>query len=388
MLDLDTFVTPYLEHIGPAGEREPQAVSNDDILPPGTELISADDHWDPSEDVFYDRVPSHLKEEAPRVWFDRFLRIQKKVDNVEATPLGMGDQILRVLEHSIDQTGWQRERRIQVMKGEGIKRSVIFPNSMLAWVSHPNFELREWVFRIYNEVVMEEAKYIPGFVPVGVFPNWWDPDKAEESMQQIVDLGFKTFMIPFSVKNIQGQKVNIADPEMDRFWAVTEESGLPMSFHIGESANFEGRGGAASQIVCSFNVFDRNIGEMIFGGVFDRHPKLQIFFAEAGISWVAQFLNMAEFVYDTYGHALNRPKHRPSHYWHNHCYASFQIDRLGLSLLHLIGADRVMWGSDYPHSEGSFGCTREAIKDVLAAATPEQARMILGGTAKKLFKLN
>ena len=388
MLDLEELATPYLQNVGPAGLRNPQTSNTADILPAGFELISADDHWEPTSDIFYDRVPEHLKSIAPRVWFDRFWRVMAKTEDSTATPLGEGENIARILERSIDQSGWSRERRAEVTQREGIKKAIVFPNSMLAWCSHPNVELRELVFRIYNEAAAAEGKAQKGFYPVAVFANWWDPDKAQGAMDQIVDLGFKTFMIPFSLKDGKGRPMNCADPIMENFWTVVEKSGLPLGFHVGESANFEGRGGAAVQVVCSLTPFRRVASQLIFGGVFDRHPKLRIAFSEGGISWIAPFLQDCEMVYDTYGDTLEPIKHRPSYYWHKHCYATFQNDRVGLTQLHLIGADRVMWGSDYPHSEGTFGYTREAIKDVLAATSEAEARLILGDTARQLYRLD
>ena len=78
---------------------------------------------------------------------------------------------------------------------------------------------------------------------------------------------------------------------------------------------------------------------------------------------------------------------RPSEYWREHCYASFQNDLLGLSQLDYIGADRVMWASDYPHSEGSFGFSRRSIQSVIDAAGSDAAGRIVGGTATALYDL-
>jgi predicted TIM-barrel fold metal-dependent hydrolase len=128
---------------------------------------------------------------------------------------------------------------------------------------------------------------------------------------------------------------------------------------------------------------------LIFGGVFDRHPKLQVVFAEGGISWIAPALQDAENIYDSFGNGegIEHIDHRPSHYWHNNCHATFQADGLGLKQLDIIGADRVMWATDYPHSEGAFGYGRVAAKAVVDAVSADDARAILGGNAVKLFKL-
>src|SRR5262249_37671687 len=106
-------------------------------------------------------------------------------------------------------------------------------------------------------------------------------------------------------------------------------------------------------------------------------------------SWVPPALQDAEMIFDSYGNGdlLDPIGRRPSEYWREHCYASFQNDLLGLSQLDYIGADRVMWASDYPHSEGSFGFSRRAIQSVIDAAGSVAAGQIVGGTATKLYNL-
>jgi len=62
-------------------------------------------------------------------------------------------------------------------------------------------------------------------------------------------------------------------------------------------------------------------------------------------------------------------------------------DPVGLEMLHRIGADRVMWSSDYPHQESTFGYTRSAIEAVFNAVPLEDAQKILGKTALDLFRM-
>ena len=94
-------------------------------------------------------------------------------------------------------------------------------------------------------------------------------------------------------------------------------------------------------------------------------------------------------IFDSYGNGnlLERIEQRPSDYWHQNCWASFQSDLLGLRQLDVIGADRVMWASDYPHSEGTFGFSRRSMQSVIDAAGSEQAGRIVGGTAIDLYDL-
>ena len=210
-------------------------------------------------------------------------------------------------------------------------------------------------------------------------------------MRQIVDLGLKTFMIPIlpGENSVDGKTIAYGDPIMDRFWDVVEEAGLPVNFHVGEGVDTAHRGGIAARVMTSLAPFRKPLAELIFSGTFDRHPNLRIVFSEGGISWVPPALQDAEMIFDSYGNGnlLEPIKQRPSDYWRQNCWASFQNDLLGLRQLDYIGADQVMWASDYPHSEGSFGFSRRSIQSVIDAAGPEAAGRIVGGTAIELYDL-
>ena len=108
----------------------------------------------------------------------------------------------------------------------------------------------------------------------------------------------------------------------------------------------------------------------------------------SGLCWVASMIHDADMIYNSFPTVMN-PKlaHPPSWYWFNHCWATFMTDPAGLELLHRIGPDRVMWSSDYPHQESTFGYSRSAIQAVFDATTVENAQKILGKTAIDLFGL-
>jgi len=357
-------------------------------LPSGLQIVSADNHIEVTEDIFYKAFPTQLRDAAPRVWLDGYWRIGYP-GAMQTYPEGV--DVDGALTKAVLTDGFDFNIRKQHLDIEGVAKEIVYPQSLLAFIRHPDQEVQELIYRIYNEYIAELGQRHPGhFYGVGICSNWWDPAKAEGAVRQIVDLGLKTFMLPLSPGlNNAGKPIDYAGPGMDRFWAAAAEAGLPINFHIGEVPNNSTRGGFGTFFIVQAAPFRRVFGNLIFGGILDRHPELRIVFAEGGINWVPGALQDAELTYGAHREIYDIvPKHRPEHYWRTNMYATFQTDPIGFRLLDAIGADRVMWAQDYPHGEGTFGYTAEAMREVLNATTPKEAKTILGDTAARLYGLN
>jgi len=356
-------------------------------LPAGLDVVSADNHIEVTEDIFYEAFPARLRDQAPRVWFEGYWRIGYP-GALQTYPEGV--DIDGALTRAVLTDGFDLAVRNRHLDSEGIARELAYPQSLLAFIRHPDQAVQELIYRIYNEHMAELGRRSPGrFFGVGICSNWWDPAKAEGAIRQIVDLGLKTYMVPLSPGNHpDGVPINYSAKGMDRFWAVAAEAGLPIGFHIGEVPGSGGRGGFGTFFLVQAAPFRRVLGNLIFGGILDRHPSLKIVFAEGGINWVPGALQDAELTFGAHREIFDIvPKHRPTDYWHENLYATFQTDALGLGLLDQIGADRVMWAQDYPHGEGTFGYTADALRAVIAATSEGKARLILGDTATRLYRL-
>jgi predicted TIM-barrel fold metal-dependent hydrolase len=383
MAAMASLANPIIRDIGPVIDRH-SALDVKMNLAPGTRVISADSHWELSDDIFIENFPARLKDKAPRVWFDIIWRIGYR-GKMEGLPLGEKTAI--VVARTTGEGIANLQVRYRDMDAEGVEQEIVFPQTLLGFSRHVEFEVQELVYRLYNEYV---AKRFAGSRshPVGVFSNWWDAGAAERAMQQIVDLGFKTFLIPITPgKSIDGKDMSYGDPVLERFWDVIAASGLPVCFHIGEGVDLDHRGGIGATVMVLTAPYRKPFAQMVFGGVFDRHPNLQVVFAEGGLSWVPHALQDAEAFVDNYGDAGEQLKHRPSHYWKNNCHATFQNDPLGMNQLCYIGADRIMWAADYPHTEGTFGYGQAVVNAIVEKTTVDESRAILGGNAVSLFGL-
>jgi predicted TIM-barrel fold metal-dependent hydrolase len=94
----------------------------------------------------------------------------------------------------------------------------------------------------------------------------------------------------------------------------------------------------------------------------------------------------AEHIPASYRHMLKEhPQHDVRYYWDTHMCASFMVDSLGLNQIDEIGIDKVMWSSDYPHNESTFGYSERSRAAVVDAVGPEDAVRVVGGNIRKFL---
>uniref|UniRef100_A0AAU2AD81 Amidohydrolase n=1 Tax=Streptomyces sp. NBC_00093 TaxID=2975649 RepID=A0AAU2AD81_9ACTN len=354
-------------------------------LPPGTEVFSADNHISLADDIFYERFPESLKNQAPRVWYEDGA-FELGVGGKSFLP-GEFSQVLMQYDPLTGAGSANLEGRIEELGSDGIEKELAFPNALLALLHYPDKEIRELCFRIYNEYIAELQERSQGrFYGVGLI-NWWDAKGTRKTLAEMKSLGVKTFLMPLSLgKDDDGTPLDSSSTAMIPVWDAIEEAGLPASHHIGEtglSAPCEVNAIAVG-MVANVAPFRETFGKYLFGGILDRHPGLRIGWFEGGANWVPSALQDAEHIHASYHHMLNRPvEHDVQYYWDNHMYASFMVDPLGLELIDRIGVDRVMWSADYPHNESTFGYSEKSIAMVVDAVGPEKAARVVSGNVKE-----
>ncbi|HZQ88020.1 MAG TPA: amidohydrolase family protein [Acidimicrobiales bacterium] len=341
-------------------------------------MFSADDHISVAEDIFYERFPTSLKEQAPRVVLDD-----------GAWTLAMGGKtflprefnaVLMQYDPLDGATTRDVDARIRELESDGIHKELAFPNAILALLAWPDKEIRGLCFRIYNEYMAELQERSKGrFYGVGLI-NYWDGDGTRQTLAELKSLGLKTFLLPLKPgKDDEDRPIDYNRPSMEPVWEAIEESGVPVAHHIGEAPLASPCRDNSVLVGMMHNVapFREMFGRYVFGGILDRHPGLKIGWFEGGINWVPAAIQDGEHLYASMQHMADHGiEHDVAHYWHNHMYASFMVDPLGLEMIDRIGVDRVMWSSDYPHNESTFGYSEQSLASVVDAVGPAAAAKI------------
>ncbi|HWF14663.1 MAG TPA: amidohydrolase family protein [Acidimicrobiales bacterium] len=375
--------------VGAPKDRRPAPLV-DHGLPAGTDVFSADDHISLAEDIFYERLPEGMKDRAPRVmnvdggWVlgvdgksilvPEFIRVLTQYDPVPGS-------------HSGDV-----EARLAALDSEGITKELAFPNSVLALFGWPDREVREACFRIYNEYMAEvQERSGDRIYGVGLI-NWWDAEGTRRTVNELKALGLKTFLMPLMPgKDPDGKPVDYSSTAMDGVWDAIEEAGVPISHHIGENppATPIAFNALSIGMLQSVAPFRDTFGKYIFGGILDRHPGLRIGYFEGGINWVPSALQDAEHIAASFQHMADlKIEHEPTYYWDHHMCASFMVDPLGLALLARIGVDRVMWSTDFPHNESTYGYSDQSLACVVDAVGAEATAAIASGNVKRFLRID
>ncbi|MCC7364300.1 MAG: amidohydrolase [Dehalococcoidia bacterium] len=376
---------PKMMGIGDARYRAPEREGRE--LPKGTVIVSADSHW-LEGDIWLERFPAHMKDRAPRIYFENG-GWEVEVAGVKLTPPGSANascsfECMPGISHV--------PTRMKDLDAEGVDKEIIFPQKFFTLLFLEDFEEKEWCARAYNEALAQFCAQSPDRLHgVGIL-NWWNPEQTKDAIAEIKALGLKTAMVPIQPgKFADGESIFYHVERMQPFWDAIEEAELPICFHIGErpvNPQTSLRGAAGIFVMEQMGGMRNVWARLTFGGVFDRNPGVQVVFVESGLHWVPGALQEADMIYESFpSHVQPKLSHLPSHYWFNNCYATFMVDPAGLEMIHRIGADRAMWSSDYPHNESTLGYTRSAIQAVFDATTVENAQKIVGGNAIKVFGL-
>lgn len=364
-------------HADPVAWPKDRRIPEKTWMPPeGTRLISADDHVLEVPHLWEDRLKGADKDRAPKYWRDE-TGFHMTVDGVSFDVPGLPSDFPEGREGF-----WDVDQRLADMDAEGIEASVVFHGRAAGLVRLEDKELFIRCIDAFNEWLSEWRLAAPErLYPVAYLPTFFRPEMTRDYLQKLRDLGFKAIEIPM---NPRGVRYNSS--EMDPLWQAVEESGFPLSIHIGAYLQFSGRGSLGANLNANLMPFQGLFGQLVFSGVLERHPALKIVFTEGGAGWVAAAIASADKVYRDYASVL-RPRlaQPPSFYWRRQCYATFMDDPVALEMVDRIGAENMLWSVDYPHPESVLGESLDIVRSIFDTVGAVRAKAITGGNAARLW---
>jgi predicted TIM-barrel fold metal-dependent hydrolase len=368
-------------------------------------LISGDSHLETDPRHWTGRVAIEHRDRVPRV-----TRLSDGTDAllIEGTParrLNMGDFYGGKGRESqqwgsgstyenTPGTG-SPEQRISEQDQDGIVAEVLFPGQQTGprlWRFIQDDDAYYGMVQAWNGWLAEEYCSVDPhrLIGLGVIP-WSNINDSVAELERCAKLGLGGVVL-----GVFPSGKGFPTPEDDRFWAAAVDLQMPVTIHVemnrqaarGGNKLFEypksvaggddGRGIVdllANPKFASLGAV--NAVQLVFAGVFDRFPKLRIFFAENQIGWLPHFLEQADEVYDWHRHDAERKgmpllARTPGDYIREHCYWGFQLNPVGVRMRYEIGVERLIWATDFPHQGSEWPETRSRVIARNFAGVPEE----------------
>ncbi len=374
-------------------------------------IVDADSHVMEPSDLWEKNLDSSLRNRAIRISKDQdgleYLEIDGKMSGVVngGWLAGFGQ-----LDHEID-SRWEKnekpggldyeegvpsgardgEAKLQWMDEHGIDVTLLYPSLALGWQDEcQDSDLAASYCRVYNDWLTDFCRpYSERLIPIAQISLLRVEDAIDE-LKRVAKLGAKgVYLFPVPANGIP-----YGDQYYDPFWAECQDMGIPLGIHVSNTPRHSGSslykgtfGGNAwwlnmmykpDCIICFTSFFQ--------GAVFERFPKLSVGVVEAGCGWLAYWLEQMDANFKRGPHSTGM-KMSPSEYFHRQCWVSGEPDEKTFPFMaQIVGADKLMWGSDYPHEEGHDDPLDE-IKETLGVLPDEDQEKILGGNTLRVYNL-
>ncbi|MYE85603.1 MAG: amidohydrolase [Gammaproteobacteria bacterium] len=356
-------------------------------------MVSADGHVQEPRKIFKERLPEAFHDRLPTVVVGRDKKTQyQKTEGFRPAKLNWV-QPLEGHERLRHESGRNPDERAAELAVDGVDAEVLFPNVGLAMWATRDASFSQMMCRAWNEWAWENyGPHNDRLAPMACAAPA-DIDAAIAEIQRCAALGFKGICLPckpvFGAPDVDDLNYNLR--EFTPLWDCIEDVGLPVTFHVSTGRDprpARSQGGAViNYAVHSLAPTMEPIVNICASGVAERHPKLRFGSIEAGIGWVPWMLGAMDEAYAKH-HMWVRPKLDllPSEYFKRQGFASFQEDPAGLALAREFGlVDNFLWASDFPHQEGSWPYSPQAIERQMGHLSDAERAKILGLNAAKLF---
>lgn len=302
--------------------------------------------------------------------------------------------------------------REEQLDREGIAGEILFPDFGLPFELHPPLkaailgvgrtpEQVEVANRAHNRWLADFCAAAPGRFGGLAVVSFADVEDTLEEIRWAKEHGLVGIVLP-----TLDETIPFFHPRHEPIWSLLEELEMPANSHTAISAITNHMATATLMAVphpaCAapimtaqaFFYTQQILTHLIWGGVLENHPDLQVVLTEQGSGWVIGALRGMDYSYER--SYLRRDvrqvvQHKPSEYYERQVHMGSSLFSLAeAEARYDIGVHKINVGMDYPHHEGTWGAgpgTTEWLRATLGAAGvhPDEARLVLGQNAARLW---
>jgi len=360
-------------------------------------VISADSHMTEPGDLWVERLDRKFREVAPRV-----VKSDKSSGppwlfvgpGIAPTPVAglfsagrRGEELRQFLKLGYESArpgGWDPVERLKDQDIDGVAAEVLYSSLGLKVFSVTDPELQLACLKVYNQWLAEFCSHDPKrLLGVGLYSLEALPDVSE--IERCASMGLKGILILATDE----YGTPYSDARFDPLWQVCGDLGLPVSLHKPLVSGMKVTAAmptAADLQIHVVHIVEQCMTRLVYGGVFERYPKLKVVSAENDVGWVANWAHRLDHVHGMIG-GRDRLPMLPSEYVRRNVWATFQDDPLGPGTWQFFGADNFMWASDFPHTDSTFPNSLKVIEENFAGVPPDVTDKIVFANANRLYEM-
>jgi predicted TIM-barrel fold metal-dependent hydrolase len=377
-------------------------------------VIDTDTHITEPADLWTSRLPAKYKDVAPRI-------VRDPETQIETWKIGDGEGLLPVGHSAV--AGWPEpfpaaprnmdevakatydaSARLEYMDRVGIWSMALYPNvggfGSQAFLGLKDPELMLACVRAYNDFLLDWISPDPRrFIPIMATP-FWDVDASVKEIERCAKLGHKGVLFSGAPQS-HGMPI-LASRHWDPLWQAAVDCELPVSFHIGagtfdegfspERMESTGAGGTNGFVAISLFLDNgKQLTDLLFSGVLPRFPELKVLSVESGVGFLPFILEACDYTFEYGNVRRDRPEFelKPSEYFARQVYGCYIFEEKGpREAIESIGADNILFETDYPHPVCLYGNVREKIDSALGDVCAEDRHKVLFGNAAKLYNID
>lgn len=360
--------------------------------------ISADSHITEPPDCYTAHIDSRWRDRAPHMTRHQTLGDIYVIDGMsQPVPMGLVAAAGKdpasitmdgVLFEELWQSGWNPKFRIADQEKDGVAAEMIYPTVGMLLCNHPDFDYKKACFEAYNRWLAEYCAEAPGRLFGLAQVSMRTPEDGVAELRRVHEMGFRGVMMPGNPA-----VEDYDSPIYDKVWATAVELNLPLSFHIltGRSDGLDAkpRGPRINGFLTIIRGCQDIMGTFIFSGVFDRFPALKLVCAEADAGWVPHYMYRMDHAYKRHRYWMKAPplQRLPSEYFAENIHVTFQDDWVAFRMADLCNVNRLMWASDFPHSDSTWPWSQDVLAEHTQALSEAQRNRILHENVAELYGL-
>ncbi len=276
--------------------------------------------------------------------------------------------------------------RLRALDRDGVWAEVAYPGvAFFCTYAIRDPALQIATCRVYNDWIADTFGACERVVPVGLLPVL-DLAACVGELEELAGRGVRAALLP-----VHADFRPYNDAAYEPLWEAAEASGLPLAFHAGtgrDQVAAHGPGAAVVNYVTTVSGPMETVATLCASGVLERHPGLRVGMVECGAGWLAWTLDAMDEA-TTEHRAWVRPALRelPSAYFRRQGFVTFQRDAVGLANAGRTGDRCLLWGSDYPHPEGTFPESRRVLEELFDGFPQELTDRVVFRNAAELFRI-